>query len=116
MRKLSRTHRAAAAPKQGAGSRSSATKTVRSAKQAYQKAEELGPIIPVRPTRLRMDRSPRLEAGQVYVMKTGTVYHPAWCSIVAAKWDSDPEGLLLITEETVGQRRECKACEEPLTD
>lgn len=116
LKKLSRTHRAPAAPQRSAGSRKSANKTVRSARQAYQKADELGPIIPVRPTRLRMDRSPRLGPGQVYVMRSGAVYHPAWCSIVAAKWDSDPEGLLLIADDTVGGRRECKACEEPLTD
>lgn len=49
-------------------------------------------------------------------MRTGTVFHPAWCAVVAAKWDDDPDGLLLIAEETVGGRRECKACAEPLTD
>lgn len=86
------------------------------ARQAYKDAQDLGKIIPVHPTRLRMDRSPRLAAGQVYATYTGTLYHPAWCTVVATKWDTDPDGLVLIAENTVGRRKECTACEDPLTD
>jgi hypothetical protein len=48
-------------------------------------------------------------------MRTGTVFHPAWCAIVGDKWDTDPACLLLIAEDTVGGRRQCKSCDEPLT-
>ncbi|WP_157372511.1 hypothetical protein [Arthrobacter sp. Soil736] len=84
-------------------------------RQVYKDAQDLGPIIPVHPTRLRLDRSPRLAPGQVYVTRTGTLYHSAWCTVVAHKWDNDPDGLILIAEDTVGRRKECTDCEEPLT-
>lgn len=85
-------------------------------RQAFKDAQDLGPIIKVHPTRLRVDRSPRLEPGQVYATYTGTLYHPAWCVVVATKWDNDPDGLVLIAKDTVGRRTECTACEDPLTD
>lgn len=85
-------------------------------RQAFEDAQDLGPIIKVNPSRLRVDRSPRLEPGLVYATYTGTLYHPAWCIVVATKWDNDPDGLVLIAESTVGRRKECAACEEPLTD
>lgn len=109
LRNLAKTHRSAASGKRPGGATSNAVA------RAHKTTEALGPITPVHPTRLRVDRSPRLGPGQVYVMRTGTVFHPAWCAVVAAKWDTDPEGLLLITLDTVGGRRQCLSCEEPLT-
>jgi hypothetical protein len=52
----------------------------------------------------------------VYATRTGKLYHPAWCIVVATKWDNDPDGLVLIAESTVGRRTECIDCENPLTD
>ncbi|CAH0238486.1 hypothetical protein SRABI26_02835 [Arthrobacter sp. Bi26] len=71
----------------------------RHARQAHKDAQDLGTIIPVHPTRLRVDRSPRLAAGQVYATHTGKLYHPVWCIVVATKWDTDPDGLVLIAEK-----------------
>ena len=110
LKTLTRTHRALAAAKRPGGA------TANGVDRAYKAAAELGPIVPVSPTLVRSDGSPRLDSGQVYVMRTGTVFHPAWCAIVGANWDDDPEGLLLIAADTIGGRRECKSCEEPLTN
>lgn len=85
------------------------------AKQAFDAAQELGSIIPVEPAGLGPDGSPQLGRGQVFVMKTGKVFHPAWCSIVGAKWDTDPRGLVVIAEGTVGTRKQCRSCDNPLT-
>jgi hypothetical protein len=108
LRDLGKTHRSAPPQKQRG-------KSVRSAKQAFDAAQELGPITPVEPAGLGPDGSPRLGRGQVFVMKTGKVFHPAWCSVVGTKWDSDPKGLVVVAEDTVGSRKQCRACDNPLT-
>lgn len=110
LRNLPKTHRTAAAAKRPGGP------TATAVSRAHQTAQELGPIVTVQPSAFRSDRSPRLGYGQVYVMRTGTVFHPAWCAIVADKWDNDPKGLLVIAADTVGGRRQCRSCDEPLTD
>lgn len=85
-------------------------------KQAYRAAEELGPIIPVEPAKVHVvGGSPILGSGQVYVMRSATVFHSIWCMVVADTWDNDPPGLLVIAEETIGGRRECKSCKDPLS-
>lgn len=90
------------------------TKTVQAIKTAQARARDLGPINPVEPAERRGDGSPRAGAGQVYVMKTGTVFHPAWCQVVAEAWDSNPARVLVIREAETGQRRQCRSCDEPL--
>ncbi|HEX9088877.1 MAG TPA: hypothetical protein VF867_15270 [Arthrobacter sp.] len=84
-------------------------------KQAFRAAADLGPIILVPPAQVHVaDGSPILGDGQAYVMRSGKVFHPTWCSIVAEKWDTQPRGLLVIASDTVGGRRECSACKDPL--
>jgi hypothetical protein len=86
--------------------------------QAARDAEALGRLVAVEPARgRRADGSPRAGADQVYVMRTGQVFHPVWCSIVAAAWDQRPRRLLVIEAATVGERRGCRVCEVegPLT-
>jgi hypothetical protein len=46
----------------------------------------------VKPAENRSDGSPILGEGQVFVMKTGTLYHTRWCNLVARKWDEAPRG------------------------
>ncbi|SDL40041.1 hypothetical protein [Arthrobacter sp. ok362] len=60
------------------------------------------------------DNSPKVGAGQVYVTRTGEVFHPAWRLTVGTVWDRNPGGVLVIAETGVGARRRCEACNEPL--
>jgi hypothetical protein len=82
--------------------------------KAYDKIKELGPLNPVEPASRHSDGSPEVGPGQVYVTRTGAVFHPAWCIAVGTVWDDKPDGLLVIEESTVGGRRECKSCAAPL--
>ena len=91
-------------------------KTKLARRQAYQEAELLGPLRPVEPESVRVDGSPRVGRDQAYATRAGKVFHPAWCQVVADKWDQDPAGLLVILEAEAGKRRRCKACDDPLTD
>lgn len=90
-----------------------ATRTQRSARAAYKKASSLGPLTPVVPAGRGVDGSPKLGPEQVYATKAGTVFHPAWCRVVADKWDDDPKGLFVIEASSVGTRLACKSCDEP---
>lgn len=81
---------------------------------AYEKAKNLGPLVPMEPANRRSDGSPKVGPGQVYVTETGEVFHPAWCSAVGNVWDNNSEKLLVIEESTVGTRRQCATCDEPL--
>jgi hypothetical protein len=46
-------------------------------KHAFRVADDLGPMIPVQPARVRaVDGSPGLGPGQIYVMRSGMVFHP----------------------------------------
>ncbi|WP_458115962.1 hypothetical protein [Arthrobacter sp. D2-10] len=90
--------------------------TVRNSRQAHQRAAELGELQPMEPASRRVDGSPRVGTEQVYVTRTGTVFHPAWCSSVADKWDTHPEGLLVIAANTAGKRRQCVLCDSPIGD
>ncbi|WP_230120414.1 hypothetical protein [Arthrobacter sp. Bi83] len=60
--------------------------------QIYKDVQDLGPIIPVHPTRLRLDRSRRLAPGQVYVTRTGTLYHPPGVRSSPANGTTTPAG------------------------
>jgi len=86
-------------------------RTRKAAARAYRDAEALGPLRPVEPHALGPDASPRTGPGQVYATRTGTVYHPRWCEIVGQKWDSDPQGLLVVMQAEVGKRRRCRQCD-----
>lgn len=88
--------------------------TKRNIQAAYDHAATLGQLKPVKPSARRVDGSPLLKEGQVYVTKTGTKYHPAWCHFIAAKWDHD-QRLLVIRLADVGLRTPCDACSTPLT-
>ncbi len=69
----------------------------------------LGEIRPVEPA-ARREGMPLLGDDQVYVMKHGTKYHPAWCQVVADKWAHAPRGLLVTLLSDVGGRARCKEC------
>jgi hypothetical protein len=89
-------------------------RTWKSVVKAHDRVKELGPLLPVEPAFRHGDGSPEVGPGQVYVTRTGEVFHPAWCIAVGAVWDDKPDGLLVISSNTVGGRRECKSCAEPL--
>lgn len=108
-RTMQRTHRWLAASRQPGG------RTAKRVSQVAAEVEALGPIVPVAAAETRPDGSPRLGPGQVYAMPFGTVYHPAWCSAVGERWDAAPGSLTVIDESTVGGRRACRLCEDPLT-
>jgi hypothetical protein len=91
-------------------------KTKLARREAYQQAQALGPLRPVEPDAVRSDGSARAGRDQAYATWAGTVFHPAWCQVVADKWDQDPTGLLVILESEAGQRRRCKAWDNPLID
>jgi hypothetical protein len=74
----------------------------------------LGELRPVEPAARRSDGSPKVGPGQVYVVSSGKVYHPAWCNSVGNVWDENPKRLLIVEEHAVGERKACKACDEPL--
>ncbi|MFF2842417.1 hypothetical protein [Paenarthrobacter sp. NPDC057981] len=84
------------------------------ASKAKQEAKDLGELRAVEPASRRSDGSPKVGRGQVYAVSTGKVYHPAWCNSVGNVWDENPKRLLVVEETSVGTRKACKACDEPL--
>ncbi|MDO5876305.1 hypothetical protein MG599_13520 [Paenarthrobacter sp. SD-1] len=84
------------------------------AAKAKQESKELGQLHPVEPASRRSDGSPKIGPGQVYVVSSGKVFHPAWCNSVGNVWDDNPKRLLVVDESGVGSRKACKACDEPL--
>lgn len=64
----------------------------------------------VKPSERRVDGSPVLKDGQVYIMRTGSRYHPYWCDVVAKKWDGNPRGLLVTRLADVDDRKVCQNC------
>lgn len=76
---------------------------------AYARAKKLGTLTFVT-AETRDDGSPMLDDSQVYVTRTGTVFHTEWCSIVENKWNDDPMGLLVAAETGVGARQRCQFC------
>ena len=69
----------------------------------------LGELKPVEPAG-RRDGVPLLGDDQVYVMKYGTDYHPAWCHVVADTWDRGPRKLLVTLLADAGERTRCTEC------
>jgi hypothetical protein len=84
------------------------------AAKAKQESSALGQLTPVEPASRRSDGSPKAGPGQVYAVSSGKVYHPAWCNSVGNVWDENPKRLLVVEETAVGDRKACKACDEPL--
>lgn len=79
--------------------------------KAYEQANELRVSRPVEPAMRRPNGSPQVGDGQVYVMKTGTVFHPAWCQIVAGAYNAKPARVLVILELEGGLRRPYRSCD-----
>lgn len=88
-------------------------RTRKKPREAYADADLLGPLILVKPQGTRVDGSPLLGPGEVYVTRTGRRYHPSWCQIVADRWDIN-EGIFVSRIYDVGKREECTSC-VPLT-
>lgn len=82
--------------------------------QAKQESKALGRLTPVEPAQRRTDGSPKVGPGQVYAVSSGKAFHPAWCNSVGNVWDENPKRLLVVAEGAVGDRKACKACDEPL--
>lgn len=76
---------------------------------------ELGPLIVRKPAGLRVDGSPLLQPGEVYVSQWGMKYHPGWCEAIATKWDHAGKGVFVTLLSDVGRRAECGLCAAPLT-
>lgn len=89
-------------------------RTWKAAAKSKQESKELGELRSVEPASRRSDGSPKVGPGQVYVVSSGEVYHPAWCNSVGNVWDENPRRLLVVEENAVGERKACKACDEPL--
>ncbi|TQS88577.1 hypothetical protein EU811_20710 [Arthrobacter sp. TS-15] len=89
-------------------------RTWKAAAKAKQESKELGELRSVEPSARRSDGSPKVGPGQVYVVSSGKVFHPAWCNSVGNVWDENPKRLLVVEENAVGERKACKARDEPL--
>lgn len=78
-------------------------------------ASAVGEIIAYKPAGFRVDGSPLLRDGEVYVTQWGLKYHPSWCEAIASKWDKSTKGLFVTRLIDVGGREECGLCGTPLT-
>lgn len=54
---------------------------------------------------------PPLGAGQVYVTRRGTAYHPGWCQVVQRTWEFNRSALQVCPGGEIGARRLCRSCE-----
>lgn len=77
--------------------------------KAYKEAEELGKLVLVKPRRTRSDGSPLLRHNEVYVTKTGKLYHVGWCRDIALRWELY-KGIFVTRAEDVGLRTEHQDC------
>lgn len=84
-------------------------KYVNGSRPAQVETRGLGEFKPVEPA-ARREGVPVLGDDQVYVMKYGTVYHTAWCPVVADRWDHAPRRLLVTLLAAVGERTRCAEC------
>ncbi|MCO4238606.1 hypothetical protein NG702_14480 [Pseudarthrobacter sp. MDT3-28] len=84
-------------------------KFVNGSRLAQAETRGLGELKPVEPA-ARREGLPVLGDDQVYVMKYGTVYHAAWCPVVADSWDHAPRRLLVTLLAAVGERTRCAEC------
>lgn len=88
-------------------------KYLNAGRPADARAGDLGVPKPIEPAAWR-EGMPLLGDDQVYVMKYGNEYHPAWCHIVADKWAHAPRGLLVTMVADVGRRTRCPECDRVL--
>lgn len=77
-------------------------------------AKGFGGLKPVEPGAWQ-EGVPLLGEDQVYVMKNGKEYHPAWCRVVADNWNYAPRGLRVTLLDDVGKRTRCQECERSLS-
>ncbi|MHA7168060.1 hypothetical protein ACX801_07840 [Arthrobacter bambusae] len=70
-----------------------------------------GPLVRAEPMGRREDGSPVAGDGQAYATRTGNLFHPQWCSIVAARWRDAPGNVHVTMIADVGQRRRCQQCD-----
>lgn len=88
-------------------------KYLKASHPAHEESRGLGGLKPIEPA-ARRDGMPVLGDDQVYVMKYGREYHPAWCRVVADKWANAPRGLLVTLLAGVGVRGRCPECDRAL--
>lgn len=88
-------------------------KYLNAGRPADARAGDLGVPKPIEPAAWR-EGMPLLGDDQVYVMKYGNEYHPAWCHVVADKWAHAPRGLLVTMVADVGRRTRCPECDRVL--
>ncbi|MGY4543745.1 hypothetical protein ACVWY0_003688 [Arthrobacter sp. UYNi723] len=79
-------------------------------RSAQAEARGPGELKPVEPA-ARPDGAPLLGDDQVYIMKYGTDYHPAWCQVTANSWDHAPRRLFVTPLAAVGERTRCTECD-----
>lgn len=84
-------------------------KYVKGSRPAPAETRGLGELKPVEPA-ARRKGVPVLGDDQVYVIKYGTVYHTAWCPVVADSWEHAPRRLLVTLLAAVGERTRCAEC------
>lgn len=69
------------------------------------------PLIKVETTNLRDDGSPVAGDGQVYVTRTGKLFHTQWCSIMDGQWRAGQKGIYVTMIADVGPRGRCTQCD-----
>jgi len=80
--------------------------------KADHSAPKKRPLVRVEPQSHRDDGSPVAGEGQAYVTRTGKLFHPQWCGIMAAQW-RDIHGSIFVTMMTdVGLRGRCPQCDQ----
>ncbi|MCX8452828.1 hypothetical protein [Paenarthrobacter ureafaciens] len=69
------------------------------------------PLVRVEPQSHRDDGSPVAGAGQVYVTRTGKLFHTQWCSIMDGQWRAGQRGIYVTKMADVGRRGRCTQCD-----
>lgn len=69
------------------------------------------PLIKGEPIGLREDGSPIAGEGQVYVTRSGKLYHAKWCSSIAGHWRDKPGRVYVSALADTGQREVCPQCQ-----
>jgi len=69
------------------------------------------PLIKVETTNLREDGSPIAGEDQVYVTRSGKLYHVKWCSMMASHWRDKPGRIFVSALAGVGDRTSCPQCQ-----
>jgi uncharacterized Zn-binding protein involved in type VI secretion len=69
------------------------------------------PLIKIETTNLREDGSPIAGEGQVYVTRSGKLYHTKWCPMMASHWRDKPGRIFVSALADVGDRTSCPQCQ-----